>query len=44
MNHKKIDPEAEGIGMTGAPMRNGHTSPRAMLNGRETVQENIHPP
>ena len=35
MNHKKIDPEAEGIGMTGAPMRNGHTSPHAMLNGRE---------
>ena len=32
---KKIDPIQEGIGMTGATMRNGKASPHAMLNGRE---------
>lgn len=35
MNNKKIDPEKEGIGITGGTMRNGKASPSAMLNGKE---------
>ena len=35
MENKKIDPEKEGIGITGATMRTGKTSPSAMLNGKE---------
>lgn len=34
---QKIDPEKEGIGMTGDTMRNGKASPHAMLNGKETI-------
>lgn len=32
---QKIDPEKEGIGMVGQPMRNGKPAPHAVLNGRE---------
>lgn len=32
---QKIDPEKEGIGITGDTMRNGKASPHAMLNGKE---------
>lgn len=32
---RKIDPLAEGIGMTGQPMRSGKPSPSAFVDGRE---------
>ena len=32
---QKIDPEKEGIGMTGDTMLNGRCSPKAFLNGRQ---------
>lgn len=32
---RKIDPVAEGIGMTGQPMRSGKPSPSAFVDGRE---------
>lgn len=34
-SNKKIDPEKEGLGMTGDTMRDGKASPHAMLGGRE---------
>lgn len=34
-NFEKIDPEKEGIGMTGDTMRNGKCSLHAMLGGKE---------